>query len=145
MAFPTGIGELINNMDARLKSSFRQLSGGFTLIELLIVMAIIAILLMLISPRYYGSIERSKEAVLKQNLYTLRDVVDKYYADTGRYPEKLSQLVEKKYLRQIPIDPITERTDTWILESTESVAGPIFDIHSGANGVGRNGVPFREW
>ena|SRR3569833_1697015 len=124
---------------------FRKIKA-FTLIELLIVMAIIAVLLTLISPRYHIGVERAKEAVLKQNLHTLREVIDKYYSDQGSYPTQLSLLVEKKYLRGIPVDPITESADTWVLTIAENVGSEaIVDVHSGAEGIGQNGIPFREW
>src|SRR5258707_8088106 len=99
--------------DAASASSRRSI--GFTLVELLVVMAIIATLLTLAVPRYFGSVEKSKEAVLKQNLATVRDSLDKYYADTGRYPDSLDDLVAKKYMRSIPLDPLTESASTWIL------------------------------
>ena len=83
-------------------------SRGFTLIELLVVMAIIATLLTLAVPRYFHSTDRAKEAVLKQNLAQMRDSIDKYYGDRGRYPDALEELVSKKYLRKIPPDPMTE-------------------------------------
>jgi len=109
-------------------------------------MAIIAVLLTLISPRYHIGVERAKEAVLKQNLHTLREVIDKYYSDQGSYPTQLSLLVEKKYLRGIPVDPITESADTWVLTIAENVGSEaIVDVHSGAEGIGQNGIPFREW
>src|SRR6476620_1199846 len=91
------------------------LKAGFTLVELLVVMAIIATLLTLAVPRFFGSVDKSKEAVLKQDLATLRDSVDKYYGDIGRYPDSLDDLVSKRYLRNVPVDPITESNTTWVL------------------------------
>ena len=79
---------------------------GFTLIELMVVMAIIATLLTLALPRYFGSLERSKEAVLKENLYQMREAISHYHADRGRYPETLESLAADKYLRKVPVDPI---------------------------------------
>src|SRR5882672_903294 len=87
---------------------------GFTLIELLVVMVIIATLLTIAVPRYFGSIDRSKEAVLKENLWQMRDAIDKYRADKGKYPETLDALAADKYLRRIPLDPITESATTWV-------------------------------
>lgn len=119
---------------------------GFTLIELIIVMAIVALLLTLAAPRYFHSIERSKEAVLRANLATTREALDKFRGDTGKYPERLEVLVEKRYLKSLPYDPITESRDTWIVvppESTEQ--GGIFDIHSGAEGNGLDGTPYKDW
>src|SRR6478752_123298 len=92
-----------------------RLKAGFTLVELLVVMAIIATLLTLAVPRYFGSVDRSKEAVLKQDLATLRDSLDKYYGDTGRYPDSLEDLVTKRYIRGVPIDPITQSNATWLV------------------------------
>ena len=82
--------------------------GGFTLIELLVVLAIVATLLSLVAPHYLGSVDRAKEVVLKENLATLRSTIDKYYADTGRYPETLQELVQQRYLRAVPEDPVAQ-------------------------------------
>ena len=87
---------------------------GFTLIELLVVLAIIATLLTLAVPRYFASIDKSKEAVLKENLWQMRDAIGKYYADRGKYPESLQALATDKYLRSVPLDPVTESATTWI-------------------------------
>lgn len=120
--------------------------GGFTLIELLVVMAIIATLLTLALPRYFASLERSKEAVLKEDLSTLRDAIDKYFADKGKYPDALGDLADKKYLRDIPKDPITERTDTWLTTPPNDTAqGEVYDVHSGAPGQGRDGTAYSDW
>lgn len=119
---------------------------GFTLIELLVVMAIIATLLALVAPRYFHSVEKSKEAVLRENLGTLRDLLDKHYADTGKYPENLQALVAKKYLRSIPMDPITGSADSWVAVPPENPErGGIYDIRSGALGKARDGTPYSEW
>lgn len=127
----------------RTKRSFDV--SGFTLIELLVVLAIVALLLTLAVPRYFQSIDASKETVLAENLRTTRETIDKFYADTGRYPESLDELVEHKYLRALPVDPITESTTTWILvppEDTEK--GKVYSIKSGASGNTRDGKPFAE-
>lgn len=81
---------------------------GFTLIELLVAMTIIALLLSIVAPRYFNSVSKAEEAVLKQDLALMRDALDKYHADTGQYPDKLEDLVNKKYLRKLPVDPITQ-------------------------------------
>jgi type II secretion system protein G len=118
---------------------------GFTLIELLVVMTIIGLLAALAVPRYFGGLERSKETALRQTLAVTRDALDKHYGDTGKYPDTLDALVSKRYLRSLPVDPITESTTTWTLVAPEdSAKGGINDIHSGADGVGRDGKPFRE-
>lgn len=119
---------------------------GFTLIELLVVMAIIAILLTIALPRYFGSIDKSKEAVLRQDLSILRDALDKYYGDTGKYPDALDELVKKRYLRTIPVDPLTESASTWIaVPPDDSAKGGIYDIKSGAPGAALNGTLFSQW
>ena len=119
---------------------------GFTLLELLVVMAIIATLLTIAVPRYFRSLERSKEAVLKQDITTLRESIDKFYGDTGKYPETLAALVEKRYLRALPVDPISHSADTWVVLHAEDPEDTgIKDVHSGAEGVGEQGVPYAEW
>ena len=119
---------------------------GFTLVELLVVLAILAMLLTLAVPRYFSSIERTKEAALKQDLNTLRESIDKFYADTGQYPKKLDDLVEKKYIRKLPVDPITESTSTWLLVPPEPpLEGDVADIHSGALGTAKDGTKYADW
>ncbi len=121
-------------------------ASGFTLIELLIVMAIIATLLSIAVPRYFGSLESSKEAALKQSLSVMRDALDKHYGDTGQYPDSLQQLVDKRYLRGVPVDPITERSETWlILPPPPGAGGVVGDVRSGAEGRARDGTPYAEW
>src|SRR5215831_13408130 len=110
-------------------------SRGFTLIELLVVLAIIGTLLMLAVPRYFGSVERSKEAVLKENLYQMRDAISKYYADRGRYPESIETLAAEKYLRKVPTDPITDSATTWVVIAPEDPQkGGVYDVKRGAQG-----------
>ena len=124
----------------------RAAHRGFTLIELLVVMAIIATLLTLAVPRYFASVERSKEAVLKQDLATLRDSLDKYYADTGRYPDSIEDLATKRYVRKIPIDPITESDSTWIpVAPPDAGKGAVYDVKSGAQGQARDGTFYGDW
>ena len=120
--------------------------AGFTLIELLVVMAIIATLLTIALPRYFGSVERSKEVTLRQSLNVMRDAIDKYYADTGRYPDKLEDLVEKRYIRAVPLDPITESTETWVIVPVPSTIaqGTVYDVKSGAKGNTADGKPFED-
>ncbi|MGH8381914.1 type II secretion system protein [Pseudomonas sp.] len=119
---------------------------GFTLIELLVVMAIIATLMTIAMPRYFQSLETSREATLRQSLAVMREALDHYYGDTGRYPESLEQLVEHRYLRNAPLDPITERRDQWqVVAPPEGVAGSVADIKSGATGRARDGSLYAEW
>ena len=119
---------------------------GFTLIELLVTLSIIALLLSIAAPRYFGSVARSEEAVLKQDLTLMRDAVDKYYSDTGRYPASLDDLVAKKYMRSLPTDPITRSASTWIVVAPADLKqGAVFDVKSGAKGAGLNGRPYEQW
>ncbi len=119
---------------------------GFTLVELLVVLVIIATLLMIAVPRYFGSLDKSKEAVLKENLYQMRDAISKYYADKGKYPESLNSLMTDKYLRKVPTDPITESATTWIPVPPEDPAkGGVFDVKSGAPGKATDGTEFSAW
>jgi general secretion pathway protein G len=118
---------------------------GFTLVELLVVMAILATLLTIAVPRYFQHLDRSREAVLKENLAVVRDAIDKYHADRGAWPETLADLADKRYLRALPMDPITESRDTWqIVPPPEGDTG-VYDIHSGAEGTATDGTPYAEW
>ena len=119
---------------------------AFTLIELLVVMAIIALLLTIAVPRYFHSTDRAKEAVLKEDLVQMRNAIDKYYGDRGRYPDSLDDLVEKKYLRRIPADPISDSAQTWVtVPPQETGKGAIADIKSGATGTALDGTPYGDW
>lgn len=119
---------------------------GFTLIELLVVMAVIATLLTIAVPRYFNSVEKSKEAVLHQNLVVTREALDKYFGDNGRYPDTLDELVSRKYLRSLPSDPFTGDATSWLIVPPDSPdKGGIFDIRSGAPGSSRDGSAYKEW
>lgn len=119
---------------------------GFTLIELLVVLAIVATLLTLALPRYFGSLDRSREAVLKENLYQLRDAISKYYADKGRYPQTLEALATDKYLRKVPLDPVTESAATWIvLAPPDPQKSGVYDVRSGAPGTSLDGTEYSTW
>ena len=119
---------------------------GFTLIELLVVLAIVALMLTLAAPRFFPSIDSAKETILADNLRNTRAVIDQFYADTGRYPDSLEQLVEKRYMRVLPQDPITESTATWILVPPDDASkGALYSIRSGAPGNDRSGKPYSEW
>lgn len=119
---------------------------GFTLIELLVVMALISLLLSIAVPRYFGHVDKAREAVLRQNLAQMRDAIDKHYSDLGQYPDTLAELVAKKYLRKVPVDPITDRADTWIAVPAEKVEnGKLFDVRSGATGNARDGSDYGTW
>ena len=119
---------------------------GFTLIELLVVMTIVAILLTLVAPRYVKHVDRTKEIVLRQNLIQVRDVIDKFHADKNKYPDSLEDLVEKHYLRSLPIDPITDSTATWtFIAPQDGEPGAIYSVKSGAPGQAADGSTFSEW
>jgi general secretion pathway protein G len=124
----------------------RRIQLGFTLIELLVVMAIIGTLLSLAVPRYFRTLERARETVLKHDLAVLREAIDKHYADLNEYPESLTVLVEKRYVRELPIDPFTRLTDTWTLISSDDPDhSGIRDIHSGAAETASDGTPVASW
>lgn len=127
---------------------------GFTLIELVVVMAIIATLLSIVAPRYFTHLDRAREAALRETLVVVRDAIDKFHGDTGRYPESLEELVSQRYLRTLPIDPVSGSSETWILlpppidpaaltdpADTEAATG-IWDIRSGAGG---DEQPYAQW
>lgn len=119
---------------------------GFTLVELLVVLSILALLLTLAYPKYFNSVERAKEAALKQSLNTVREGIDKYYADHSQYPASLEELVEKQYMNRLPIDPITESETTWVIDPpTPPLEGGVYNIHSGATGTAKDGTKFADW
>lgn len=111
---------------------------GFTLVELMVVLAIVALLLSVVVPHYLGRVQRAEEAVLQENLLLMRDALDKHYADAGRYPGSLDELVSKKYLRAIPKDPFTESASTWVaVPPQDPRKGSVWDVKSGAKGYER--------
>lgn len=119
-------------------------SDGFTLIELMIVVSIIGILATLAVPSYQSSVVKAKEAALRQDLSTLRDVLDQHKADQGKYPLSLAALVSAGYLRGIPKDPFTGSTTTW-QEISDPIEGGVVDVFSGAEFVGTSGTPYNRW
>jgi general secretion pathway protein G len=120
--------------------------GGFTLIELLVVMTIIGVLLTIAVPRYFRTVQRSKETVLRHDLSVLRESIDKYYGDLGTYPDVLAALVEKHYIRSVPVDPFTKSAETWLVVASDDPDHPgIRDLHSGSPDVGFDGSPFVSW
>jgi general secretion pathway protein G len=119
---------------------------GFTLIELLVVMTIIGVLLTLAVPRYFRTVERSKETVLRRDLATVRESIDRYYGDLGQYPDALPALVDKHYIRNVPVDPFTKSAETWLLVQSDDPDHPgVRDIHSGSPESGSDGSPFVSW
>ena len=126
-------------------------NSGFTLMELLIVMFLVALLASLVGPAVTSGIQHARESALREDLRVLRKAVDDYYADTGAYPSDLQALVSKRYLRNVPVDPLTERHDSWTFDLDDSkdheagkTAG-IRDVHSGADGTGRDGTAYKDW
>ena len=123
---------------------------GFTLIELLVVVAIIGILAAVAVGQYQRNIVKAKEAVLRENLFTIRTQINNYFADKGKYPADLQTLVDAHYLRKLPVDPVTGRTDTWIPEQAQmgeediSTEAGIIDVTSGADGSTIEGVPYKD-
>ncbi len=124
-------------------------SKGFTLLELIVVITIMGILVSIALPNYRNSILSAREAVLRENLYRLRDLIDQYQSDKGKYPETLEALVTDGYLRKIPPDPISAEPWVEIPPETDSTSGEtptgVFDIKSASSQVGMNGVPYNEW
>jgi len=130
---------------------FKNLRRGFTLIELMIVMAIIAVLMSVALPIYNRSIIRAKESVLKNNLFTMRTVIDEYTYDKQKAPQTLNDLVSDGYLRQVPVDPMTNNADSWkiIMEDASNTVNQsepgIFDVRSGSEKTSLEGTPYSEW
>ena len=119
---------------------------GFTLIELLVVMAIVATLLSIVTPRYFRHLEHTKETALRQTLNVVRDAIDKYHADKGRYPATLDELVDQRYLRQPPIDPVADKGAAWVLlPPPDDPAGGVWDLRSGAAGAGSDGMAYGDY
>ncbi|MFN7994284.1 MAG: type II secretion system protein [Bryobacteraceae bacterium] len=129
----------------------RRRQFGFTMIELMIVMAIIVILVSIAIPQYQKALIRSKESVLKNNLFTLRQVIDEYTYDKQKAPQSLQDLVAAGYLRDIPIDPMTSSNQTWktimedALQSVNQTEPGIFDVKSGSEKTGLDGTPYGDW
>jgi general secretion pathway protein G len=118
---------------------------GFTLVELLVVMAALGLLLALAAPRYVQHVDRARETVLKHNLAGLREAIDKFHADRARYPQTLQELVDQRYLRALPLDPVTDRSDTWVAVPPAGHDSGVFDVRSGAQGASREGASYASW
>lgn len=125
--------------------------SGFTLIELMIVMAIIGILAVIAVPSYISAVRQAREAVLKEDLFTMRTAIDSYTADKQKAPQALDDLVQEGYLKSIPEDPMTHSKDTWVTDSSDSYTSVdetdpgITDVHSGSNDTGSDGQPYSSW
>lgn len=119
---------------------------GFTLIEMLVVMMIIGILLTIAAPRYFHSVDKSKETVLRDDLAIIRKALDQYYSDNGKYPDALEDLVSKRYLRKIPPDPITDSATTWVaVPPNDPNNGEVYDVKSGTDKRAHDGTPYADW
>lgn len=118
---------------------------GFTLVELMLVLFVVALLASIAAPVLTQTIRQARETTLKENLYVMRKAIDDYRADTGRYPDSLSILTEKRYIRKVPVDPLTERADTWVeIHSEEQLSG-ILDVRSGSEDKSYDGTAYSEW
>jgi general secretion pathway protein G len=120
---------------------------GFTLIELIVVMAIVALLVSIAAPRYFRSIDRAKENALRTSLNVMRDAIDQFAADKGRYPESLDEMVDARYLRAVPVDPMTGSARTWVLVAPpdDGAKGRVYDVRSGTAGRGGDGRLIADW
>ena len=132
-------------------TKFKRAIRGFTLIELMVCMAIVSVLLAIALPIYSKSITRAKESVLRNNLFTIRSMIDEYTLDKQKAPESLQELVSDGYLRQVPQDPMTGSDTTWrvVMEDTpiggSNSAPGIFDVHSGSDKTGLDGSAYSDW
>lgn len=145
----------------RRSGEHHRKEGGFTLIELLVVLAIVALMLTIVTPRTIDYLERSRETTLKANLREIRHAIDQFDADRGRLPESLDELVARRYLSEVPIDPVTERRDSWLalsaaeadalraetlaVDATPAERPGLADVRSGAEGSSRDGTPYNAW
>lgn len=128
------------------RASGHHYKRGFTMIELLVTLAIIALLLTVAVPRYFDNVSRTKEDVLREDLFVLRDAIDKYYSDKNRYPNELQDLVTEKYLRAIPVEPFVQSSKGWHVDaSTDPALGVVTNVHSLAPGTARDGTWFKDW
>lgn len=128
------------------KNTTRPRRAGFTLIELMVVMVIIALLLTIAVPRYFAHLDRAREVALRESLSVMRDAIDKFQGDTGKYPATLDELVNRRYLRRVPVDPLTDSSASWlVVPPPDPATGGVYDIHSGAQGNGQDGTPYSEW
>lgn len=118
---------------------------AFTLIELLVVLAIIATLLTLVVPRYFEQTDKARDTVLRENLTMMRDSIDRFHADQGRYPQTLEELVQKRYLREVPLDTVTQSRGTWQVTAPPDGKPGVYDVHSGAKGKGKDGTDYSSW
>jgi len=117
---------------------------GYTLVELMMIVTIVGILATLATPSYYQSVIKAKEMALKHNLFTMRDLIDQFRTDRGKYPSNLAELTAAGYLKGIPVDPFTKSSGTW-QEIMDQAEGGVLDIHSGSDLVAFDGTPYNQW
>jgi|SRR5579862_1653177 len=145
MECPTVSGKAARRRRARVRRPGVR-TRGFTLIELLVVMSIIGTLLALAVPRYFRTVERARETVLRHDLSIMRESIDKYFSDLNQYPDTLQALADKHYVRAIPVDPFTKAADTWVLvQSDDPDHTGIRDVHSGSEANAADGTAFASW
>lgn len=126
--------------------SGRSRQRGFTMVELLVTLAILGMIVAMAAPRYFGNLDKAREDVLREDLYVLRDALDKFYSDRNRYPDTLDQLVTERYLRKMPVDPFTQSARSWVpLVATDPTMGVVADVRSGAPGKARDGTWLKDW
>jgi len=139
------------DLSRRTVQATQSRQGGFTLIELMIVMALIVILASISLAVYTNSVTRAKESVLKEDLFRMRDAIDQYYSDKGKYPSSLQDLVSEKYLRSIPVDPFTNSADTWREVPAEpdptnpTAQSGVYDVKSGSELKALDGTNYSDW
>lgn len=130
-------------MASRSRSGDR--GDGFTVIELLVVLAAVGLLLSIAAPRYVAHLDRAKEVALRHDLRAMREAIDKFQADQGRYPQALDELVQRRYLRELPVDPVTQRSDSWLPLAASSPERGVADVRSGARGRSTEGSDYAQW
>lgn len=131
-----------------MRASVVRRTPGFTLIELIVVMAIVALLVSIAAPRYFASVERARETTTQTSLKVMRQAIDQFAADRGRLPDSLAELAQLRYLREVPQDPLTQRSDSWVELAPppdSSLRSGVWDVRSGAAGRGADGRLYADW
>ena len=142
---PMTLGSTVRPTRSGEQMSVPRRLCGFTLIELLVVLAVLAVLAGLVVPRYLDRVDDARETVLKQDLVGLRAAIDQHFRDKARYPASLEDLVAQRYIRAVPVDPITHRADSWLVIPPKDGSKVVYDVRSGANGRARDGTDYASW